>query len=100
MGRNLKSYVQCDYKIRYPDVRAAIAAADSYMDRITLTSSSMRPYYCRFHSYWHIGHNRTNDTYHDADYQKRCVSRQHLRRRIQRLTRTLIRIENELKIAA
>ena len=100
MGRNIKSSVQCDYKIRYPDVSAAIAAADSYMDRITLTSSPMRPYYCRFHSCWHIGHHRTNDTYHDADYQKRCVSRQHLRRQIQRLTRALIRIENELKIAA
>jgi len=93
MGRILKPHARCDYKIRFLNVRTAIAAADSYMDRITLTTLPMCPYYCGLHSCWHIGHDRTKSTNQDVDYQTRCVYRQRLRLQIQGLTRVLLCIE-------
>ena len=100
MNRNRKPLPRCDCKVRYLDVSEAIAAADRYMDQITLTNAPMQPYYCRFHSCWHIGHDWTKDRFRNIEYQMECVSRQRLRRQIQGLTRTLIGIEKELKIAA
>ena len=100
MNRNLKPRARCDYKIRYLEVSKAIAAADSYMDRITLTNAPMQPYYCKYHACWHIGHDRTKNTHYNHQYQTECVARHRLRGLIQGLNQALIGIGDELEIAA
>jgi hypothetical protein len=100
MSTSRKSQINCDYKVRFLEVHKAMAAADRYMERITLTAAPMQPYYCKYHACWHIGHDRTKNTHYNHHYQMECVSRQRLRGLIQGLNRTLIGIEDGLEIAA
>ena len=100
MNMNRKSRVGCDYKVRYLDVSEAIAAADWYMERITLTAAPMQPYHCEYHACWHIGHNRTKNAHYNHQYQTECVARHRLRGLIQGLNQALIGIGDELEIAA
>ena len=79
-----------DAKIRYEWLRDAIGAADSYMDRITLTTAPMMPYYCSRHSCWHTGHDRKAATGRALTYSRTCVARERLRREIAFLSSIIV----------
>jgi hypothetical protein len=48
----------CDTKKRFPTIEDSAQAADRYMERMALVAAPMKPYQCKAHSCWHIGHSR------------------------------------------
>lgn len=85
LERDLYSRRDCNYKIRYEDLRQAIAAADSYMDRIAITRGPMVPYFCPKHSCWHKGHDNRMTGSIASQYSNMCVTRERLRQEIRAL---------------
>lgn len=100
MSTNRKSRINCDYKVRFLEFHEAMAAADRYMERITLTATPMQPYYCKYHACWHIGHDRTKNANYNHQYQTECVVRHRLRGLIQGLNHALVAIEDGPDVAA
>ena len=100
MSTNRKSRINCDYKVRFSEVHEAMAPADRYMERITLTAAPMQPYYCKYHACWHIGHDRTKNAHYIHQYQTDAVGRHRLRGMIQGLNQALVAIEDGLDVAA
>ena len=92
----IKSLIRCSSKICFPEVRAAIRAADGYMDRITLTSAPMVPYYCPIHASWHIGHDRTRSDSYTRIYEKECLERERLGKEIGGLLKVLQGIDTAI----
>lgn len=96
--RNLKINTRCESKIRFRSVRDATTAADGYMDRVALTKSPMMPYYCKFHSCWHIGHDRTKSRNFAKVYETECIQRGVLRKEINSLIEVLDEIDEALAL--
>ena len=82
LERDFYSRRDCRYKIGYEDLRQAIAAADSYMDRIAIMRGPMVPYFCSRHSCWHTGHNNKMAGSIASRYSDTCLTRERLRREI------------------
>jgi hypothetical protein len=94
--RNLNSDIRCESKIRFRSIREATTAADGYMERIALTNAPMLPYYCKFHSCWHIGHDRTKTGSFARVYETECLQRGFLRKEINSLLEVLDEIDAAL----
>ena len=85
----LLRYLKCGGKVCYRDLRDAVQAADRYVERIPVLWAPMVPYYCPAHRCWHIGHDRKMSKGMTMDYQRVCIGRQALRKRIHCLSEAL-----------
>ena len=90
---NFNSVMRCESKIRFRSVSEATTAADGYMERVALTNAPTLRYYCKFHSCWHIGHDRTKTGSFARAYETECLQRDFLRKEIDRLLEVLDEID-------